>query len=229
MSSKSSTLVFWMLTHIWAAPGLVGKVRDETDPFAKATQPPQVFAIPEPARLKIDVEGLVQSCPLLKACFYECIRLHSATTSLRSITKAFEVHDMQEGANSGRLPHTYVLEAGELVAAPLSVHHHDSLFFKSPDAFDPSRFLRPSEHAEGKRVVIEGMFKPWGAGVSACPGRAYAEKKVLAFTAGILALWDLEPADARAWAIPKQKECSIVSVPSADLRVRINSRPLRRE
>lgn len=226
MSTKSSAFVFWMLTHIWAVPGLMERVRDEIVPFAKAVQPPQVFGIPEPARLDIDVDSLAQSCPLLKACFYECVRLYSATTSVRSVTKTCEVYEAQEGATAGRYPHSYVLEAGRLVAASLGVHHHDSRYFKCPNAFDPSRFLRPSEHVEGKQIVVEGLLKPWGVGASACPARAYAEKEVLAFAGAILALWDFEPADSRGWAIPGQKECSIVSVPSADLRVKISPKPL---
>lgn len=228
MSTKSSTLVFWMLTHIWSVPGFVGKVRSEIDPFARATQPPQVFGIPEPARLNIDLDGLAQSCPLLKACFYESIRLHSATTSMRSATKTIEVHDPQEGPNTSRHPRSYVLEAGDLVAAPLGVHHHDHRYFKSPNVFEPGRFLEPSKNAGGKQIVTAGTLKPWGLGAAACPGRAYAEKEALAFAAGILALWDFEPATSRGWVIPKQKEHSILAVPSAELRVRINPRPLCR-
>lgn len=226
MSTKSSTSVFWMLTHIWTVPGLVGKVRNEIDTFAKATQPPQVFGMPEPARLILDVDGLAQSCPLLKACFYESIRLHSAPTSVRSATKTFEVHDTQESPTPGRHPHSYILEAGNFVAAPLAVHHQDPRYFESPDAFNPGRFLRPSEHEGGKQIVTAGTLKPWGLGAAACSGRAYAEKGALAFVAGILALWDFEPADSRGWVIPEQKEHSILSVPSAELRVTINSRPL---
>lgn len=228
MSTKSSTLVFWMLTHIWAVPGLVGNVRNEIDPFARATQPPQVFGIPEPTRLNLDVDGLAQFCPLLKACFYESMRLHSAPTSVRSATKTFEFHDTQESPTPGRHPHSYVLEASNLVAAPLGVHHHDSRYFKSPNAFNPGRFLGPGENEGGKQIVTAGTLKPWGLGAAACSGRAYAEKEALAFAAGILALWDFEPADSRGWVIPEQKEHSILSVPSAELRVRITPRTLCR-
>lgn len=228
MSTKSSTLIFWMLTHIWTAPGLVGRLRNEIDRFAKATQPPQTFGIPEPVRLSIDIDGLAQSCPLLKACFYESIRLHSATTSVRSATESFEVHDTPDGPTLGRHPPSYILEAGKLVAAPLGVHHHDSRYFEHPNAFKPDRFLRLSENAGGKQIVTARALKPWGLGAAACSGRAYAEKEALAFAAGILALWDFEPADSRGWTSPKQKERSLFLVPSAELRVRVKPRPLSR-
>lgn len=218
-----------MLIHILAAPGLTGKVRDEIHSFTKATQPPQVFGIPEPTRLNIDIEGLIQSCPLLKACFYECVRLHSTAASVRSVSNSIEVHEPPEGATLVRPLRSYVLEAGHLVATPLGLRCHDPSYDRCEDVFDPSRFLVPSEDDGTKQTVTEGTLKPWGLGVSTCSGRAYAEKEVLAFVAGILTLWEFEPAQSRDWEVPQGTERSVTSIPSADLRVRIKSRPLSPE
>lgn len=229
MSTKSSTIIFWMLIHILAAPGLIGKVRDEIHSFTKATQPPQVFGIPEPTRLKIDIEGLIHSCPLLKACFYECVRLHSTATSVRSVSNPIEVHAPPEEATTIPPLRSYVLEAGNLVATPLGLRCNDPSYDRCGDVFDPSRFLGPSENDGIRQTAAEGTLKPWGLGVSTCPGRVYAEKEVLAFVAGILTLWEFEPAQSRDWEVPQGAERSVTSIPSADLRVRVRSKPLSPE
>lgn len=218
MSTKSSYLIFWILLHISADPSLVQQIRNETSPYAKATQPPQTLAIAEPPQLSIDANGLVKSCPLLKACFHECVRLHSTPTSVRSITKTFE-------ATSPTSDSSHILEAGKFVAAPLHLHHHDPSIFESPYIFQPSRFL-PDNTKRIKDTTMADKLKPWGIGSSACPGRAYAEKEVLAYVAGIFALWDFEPTDRRGWVVPGQRERAVVCVPDVDVRVRVRSRPL---
>lgn len=220
MSTKSSYLIFWMLIRVWETPNLVHEIRDEIARFAQTTQPPQIFGIPELPRLKLDLDGLVNSCPLLKACFHETLRLHSMPISVRSVPK-----DVIVGEAKGPGP-SYALDAGSIIAAPLGLHHHDPRFFESPFTFQPRRFLESSESAEGKQTVIERTLRPWGVGEYACPGRAYAEQEVLAFVASILALWDFEPGGNGKWIVPKQTERAVVSVPSGDVRVRLRPRQL---
>ena len=209
--------------RIWATPGLVERVRDEIGSYARATQPPPLLGIPEPPRLIIDVDGLVKSCPLLKACFYECLRLYSTPTSARTVHKDMWVR-LVDGR--GREARKYPLDAGNIVAAPLSLHHYDPCYFEDPNDFRPTRFLRPNEHEQGKQKFVESTIRPWGIGESACPGRAYAENQVLAFVAGILVLWDFEPTDNKGWVVPNQTERSVISVPVKDVRVRLRPREL---
>ena len=76
MSTKPASLVFWMLLHIHADPTLLAQIHAEIAPFVLITQPPQVLSIPSPPRLSIHLSGLVTSCPLLKSCLYECLRLY---------------------------------------------------------------------------------------------------------------------------------------------------------
>lgn len=212
-----------MLLHIWATPGLAKQVRDEIKTYANATQPPRDFGIPEPPRLKIDIGGLVKSCPLLKACFYECVRLYSTPSSVRRVSKDMLVHGQ---GDDGVEPPKFSLDAGSIVATPLSLHHYDPDSFKDPNVFRPTRFLKPSKDGKGQPTCIEGTIKPWGIGESACPGRDFAEKQVLAFVAGILALWDFEPADSKGRKFPDQVERVVISVPAVEIRVRLRPREL---
>lgn len=215
MSTKPTYLIFWMLIRVWASPGLVQQIRDEMGPFAQTTQPPQLFGIPELPRLKLDLDGLLHSCPLLKACFYEVMRLHSTPISVRTVARNVVVHEVKGSGPS------YALDAGSIVAAPLGLHHHHPRYFESPTTFQPSRFLKSNKDEEGKKTVNERISRPWGVGKSACPGRVYAEQEILAFVAGILALWGFEPASNGEWVVPEQTERAIVCVPSTDIRVRL--------
>lgn len=213
-----------MLLRIWATPGLIQRVRNEIHPYAKVTQPPQIFGLPEPPRLKLDSQSLVGSCPLLRACLYECIRLHSMALSVRTVEDRFSVTETVDDVSAGVKPATFMFKAGTLVAAPLSVHGHDERSFESADDFIPERFLRESE--DGNVMAHEGSLRPWGLGQSACFEQTFTEMQVLAFVAGILSLWDFEPTNSNGWTLPAQKWSSTFAIPSTDVRVRLCARKL---
>lgn len=225
MGTKSAYLIFWMLIYVWAEPGLVQRIRDEIEPFARTTQPPQLFTILELPRLTLDVDGLVHSCPLLRSCFYETLRLRTTPTSIRSVQKGITVDEAYGLRPKGEVSQSFALEVGSIVAAPLFLHHHDPHYFENPALFRPSRFLESSEDFKQKQTVNEGMLRPWGAGKVVCPGRDHAEHQVLAFVAGILALWDFHPAGSK-WVVPGQIERAVVSVPSSDIKIGLQPRKL---
>ena len=219
MSTKPAYLVLWMLLHVSADPSLTTQIRDEIKPYARAIQPPRTFTLAEPPRLEINADGLVKSCPLLKACFCECLRLHSTSTSVRSVAKTVEVQSSPNQA--------YILEAGKIVAAPMSLHHYDPDVFQSPNVFQPSRFLSRNKHTGKHEASSANKLKPWGIGTFACPGRDVAEKQVLALIAGLLAMWEFGPVNPRGWVIPGQEERAVVAVPSEEIRVRVRARHLQ--
>lgn len=223
MGTKTTNLIFWILIRIYSNPGLVQEVRDEVRPFAKASQPPEVFGIPEPARLEINDAGLVRSCPLLKACLYECLRLHSKPVSMRLVQKDLTIFKSRDEGQSfeGEQPQSFVLEAGDFVASLSNAHPHDPHHYESANSFRPGRFLRSGGCTQEQRTFFQGALKPWGLGECACPGRVLAEQEVLAFVAAILVLWDLEPVDSQGWIMPRHKTSAVVSLPAADIRARL--------
>lgn len=228
MGTKTTNLIFWILVQVYSNPELIQKLRDEVHPFAKASQPSQVFGLPEPARLEINDAGLVQSCPLLKACLYECLRLHSKPVSMGTVQKDLSILESPEDSRSvnGERPQSFVLEAGDSAASLSDAHQHDPHYYESPNSFQPGRFLSSSESVQGQRTLVRGTLQPWGSGEFACPGRVFAEQQVMAFVAAILVLWDMEPVDSRGWIVPTQRTSAIVSLPSADIRARLRPRDL---
>jgi hypothetical protein len=67
-----------------------------------------------------------------------------------------------------------------------------------------------------------------GSGVGMCKGRDFALKECLAFTAAIVALWDVEPAGGGQWKMPKHRRAAGVYGPSGDTRVWLKRRELPR-
>lgn len=164
MGTKTTNLIFWILIRVYSNPRLVQEVRNEIRPFAKASQPPPVFGIPEPARLEINDASLVRSCPLLKACLYECLRLHSKPISMRLVQKNLTILESRDNGRAieGDQPQSFVLEAGDFAASLLNAHAHDPNLYESANSFRPGRFLRSDGSVQGQRTLVQGALKPWG-------------------------------------------------------------------
>lgn len=99
----------------------------------------------------------------------------------------------------------------------------DPKYFKDPEKFVPERFIVHNE--DGSLSTDIGTIRPYGGGPSMCKGRVFAERECLALLAGVLAYWDIEPADKKTgWVIPKQLKKSAISLPVHDTKVRIKRR-----
>ncbi|KAL2002139.1 hypothetical protein VTN02DRAFT_589 [Thermoascus thermophilus] len=228
MNVNSSNIVFWNLLHILADPALLSGIRREIAPYVKATRlSPQETGLPftEPPRLSVDMDGLLNSCPLLKATYYETMRMDTAPFSYRELTADLTLTESEEDAtlNGSSEPRTYNFRKGEYVVIPHGAHNKDPLYFPDPDRFDPRRFIL-TDPETGKETVDLRTLRPYGGGTSMCKGRGFAEREILVFTAAILSLWEIEPADKAGWKIPGQKPSSTAFLPKNDIRVRLSHR-----
>ena len=214
-----------MLFHIFSSPGLVDDIRHQISPYIAATQPLNTFGIPEPPRLIVkEVEGLVSACPLLRACFYECLRLYSKPLSVRKVIKAFSVTGATSDNSGQPIGQHYAMRPDTYVVAPLSLRSYDGSSFDTPELFKPERFLSMGQ--DGRQKCDRNILRPWGLGKEACPGRDFAEKQVFVFVAAIVSLWDIEPTGLKGWEIPHHAVCSVVAAPTADIRISIRARKL---
>lgn len=212
--------------HLWNTPGLVDQVRFETVAFAKGSQQPQQLGFPEAPRLKLMVEEEPsRSCPLLKACYYECLRLYSTSTGVMSIEKNFSLSDIADDDLSGVGNHSFTMVAGRFAVVPLAVHYHDPRFFESPSEFRPTRFLKSAADENGKQR-FDGALLIEGTERFVCPAHFRLESEILALVASIIALWDFDPADSNGWSLPRRKYAVGVAVPLTEIRVRLRRRRL---
>ncbi|KAL4804875.1 cytochrome P450 [Aspergillus unguis] len=227
MNGNSPNIVFYHLLHLYSNPNLLEEVRQEIAPFVKVTRPTREetgFPILEPPRLSIDIDGLSNSCELLKATFYETLRMDSAGLSFRQLTADLTLTETEEEAASTKRPaQSYLLKKDELVILPHGVVHNDPEHFPNPDQFDPLRFLQADPQTGKQRAKFEKMT-PFGGGMPACKGRAFAEKKILALSAAIVSLWQVTPVDGKEFKIPEHKISSAAFLPKNDIRVRISPR-----
>ncbi|KAI9687531.1 MAG: hypothetical protein M1822_002141 [Bathelium mastoideum] len=245
MNANANPLVFWLALRIFASASsfcgdhelgatetttttkgeqdLLSRLRDEIAPHARATQPPPgTFAIPEPPTLTIDVSGLVNQCALLRACYIESLRVDSAPWALKKVLADFEIVESVEDAGGTGKPERYRLRKGEFADVAFDLHFKDPRVWERAETWWPERHLKGDEGAMPELGTVRGF----GGGRAICKGRVFAEREVLAFIAGIIALWEMEPVGDKGWKIPRHGQATAVSVPKDDVRVKIRRRDL---
>ncbi|KAL2384339.1 hypothetical protein RJZ90_002066 [Blastomyces dermatitidis] len=248
MDTKLNTIIFWNLLHILADGPIHSRIMKEIAPYSRAGRPnagETGFRLPEPPRVSLDIDHLI-SCPLLKATYYETLRLHSCPITYRKITKEFKLTESASDAKiANRKQQTYQFKEGEFIAIPQTLHNTDSHYFEDPEEFEPERFLaekavdtsesseksRPSKKRESFTAQPELALKipeTWtvygGGGHTVSQDGKFAERITLGFVAGLLAMWDIQPAKGLGWKIPKRRTGGLVYEPQTDIRVRIKSK-----
>lgn len=125
---------------------------------------------------------LMENCPRLDATFQETLRITSGALSARKIVSPTRLGNK-------------VLQSGNVILIPFSQLHRNKAVFDDPSHFHPERFLK------NKSLSYCSSFKPFGGGVSHCPGRHVARLELLAFVALIINRFDIElsvPSDCNA-------------------------------
>lgn len=177
-------------------------------------------SLPLPPQLHLSLDGLTNACPLLKATYLECNRLHSQSISARNIEKdIITAMDTSQNAPTGS-PAWYLLQKRSYLQIPGFLHHTSPKYFFDPNVFRPERFLSPNlDSPSGQLTVNSRTLRPYGGGASICKGRFFAETEALAFVGGFLALWDLEPVEGNVLKIPCNLKGSASAKPRRSLRV----------
>ncbi|KAL9616094.1 MAG: hypothetical protein Q9160_008994, partial [Pyrenula sp. 1 TL-2023] len=202
---NANLMVFWTLYHIISEPSLRETILKEITPYAKLQQEKTGLLIDPPPRVKLDVSGILNRCPLLKATYLESMRVDSASVSYKEILTDFEVTEKQYDAelNGKSRPDTYVLKHGQYIASFHGARQSDSRFFPNPTKFDPKRFLIPDKNNPSNVSVDPQSLTPYGGGHAMCKGRLFAEREILLFVSSILMAWEIAPADStRGWSHP---------------------------
>jgi len=216
--ANAPLLVYWQLLHILATPGLATRIREEVSHHVRASRGVSIGKISETPKLSISHEGLSKECPLFKASYFEACRLCNQPWSVKRVASDVVI------SGDKKLPDTsFIMHKGEFLAMPHELHMRDPKFFKDPEKFVPDRFLVADEY--GKITAEMGTIRPYGGGATMCKGRIIAERECLALVAGVLVMWDIEPADRKTgWVIPAENKATAVSVPAYDTRVKIKRR-----
>ncbi|KAF2457317.1 cytochrome P450 [Lineolata rhizophorae] len=223
-NANANVAAFWMVLRIYAEGGeLVERLRGETEPFAKVERAGGLpgGAIREPPRIKLDVKGLENGCPLLMSTYIETMRLDAGVQALKTVRENCVLAESKEDES-------FHVPKGSFLHLLYWLHHWDPRYFPQPMSWIPDRHIRREsmdEKATASASRAEwGTVRPYGGGRTMCKGRKFAEKEILSLVAGILALWDIEPADKSGWKLPPRRRTAGVLAPKQNVRVRMRRR-----
>ena len=137
---------FWMMAHIPSDPKLLASLQEE--PRSTISQGTDLLE-----------HGLEQQCPRPKAVYLGVLRLTSSSSTARDIQSETSIRGkvLRPGAKTSSFP-------------TVNLHHDSKIFGKSPERFDPSRFL------ENQNLSKNPSFRPFGGGKTYCPGRYLATR-----------------------------------------------------
>ncbi|KAJ5889221.1 hypothetical protein N7504_010031 [Penicillium tannophilum] len=216
-------MTFWNLIHIFADEELLKDIRKEMAPAVDSSRPNRRetgFPFDEPPKLDLDIEEMLQTCHLLKACHYETIRLHSAGISLRELESDLI---LTESVGEAIEPRSYKIRKGEKVLMPHGVYQNDQTRFSNPDQYDPLRYL-VTARTSGDKVADPEILGPFADGLYTSKNNAFTERAILAFTASIVSMWIVSSPDGKGLVVPPHKTGWGAFLPAKDVKVHVKAR-----
>ena len=216
---NANKVIFWMLLRIISTPALFDSIRKEIEPYATAAND---------GNLKVEVDSLMKDCPLLKATFYESMRVYTAGTSYKKVLQDVTLTESDKDAHTFGKPRgqTYHIKAGNFLVIPHATMQMDPRLWENPSKFSPERFLIPDEKDPKTLRVDMRHLNAFGGGHTVCKGRYFAEREVMIFIAGYLSAWDFAPA-GKGWEDPgKYYNGTGTANPKRNVRIRISKRVL---
>jgi cytochrome P450 len=162
-----------MLQHIYSTPSLLTTIRAEITPHITILDPPAPTAalpISEPRRLtRLDREGLTSSCPVLKSVYIECLRIDTASWSLKVVKDDVVLRARNDGGEGngdggdGKAGGAgWTLRKGEYVHVAHDLHNTDPKCFPDPLTWKAERHVKYDAET-GKAVGADlGSIRPYG-------------------------------------------------------------------
>jgi cytochrome P450 len=122
----------------------------------------------------IDLHGLSQA-PALSSLVNEVLRLGSASSSMRVTTSATIIGGKKIPAKA------------RVMVPTRELHMNTTIFGATSNLFQPERFM------SGKEDLTKSLsFRPFGGGVTHCPGRFIAQQEIKMMVVGLLRAWNVE-------------------------------------
>jgi len=226
VNANANPLVFWMLLEISRDPILLEQIRDEISPYVRAVQPKNEFGMGvwiSPALEMLEVGGLANDCPLLKAAYAETMRLYTGAWSWKWMQKdaVLKGDDQVDGA--------YLLKKGAYAYVPHELHHLDPKCFPNPGEWQPMRHVEETVEKGGKAIRTiksPGCMKLYDDGQAMGKGSAFVLQELLMHTAAILAMYEIRTPEGEKWTVPRTVKHAVVKHPAKKVVVWIKRREL---
>ena len=195
-----------MIVYIWSTSGLWEQIRRETAPFVKVRPGKKILSLTAPPQVALDAQSLRNSCSLLSACFKECLKQCQMTIQLIKVRNSFHLDSSDVSNTKNEMQNRSLkLEIGTIVVTNISQFRSTSDTFKT---------IATSHLDREDRAV-----KPNDTMIAS----------VLSIVAGVIALWDITPADSEALNPPKTRANSPFIMPAPTIRTLITQRHLEED
>ncbi|KAJ2999271.1 hypothetical protein NUW58_g45 [Xylaria curta] len=133
---------------------------------------------------KLDIKHLCANCPNLEAVFYEALRLNGGAMVSRVV--------LEQTTIGGK-----ILKAGDSILIPSrQLHTNERVWGEDVREFNAKRFLK------NKALARHSSFRPFGGGLTYCPGRVLAKEEVYGFIAILMHRFDMRLALAEDGSKP---------------------------
>ena len=158
----------------------------------------------------MDIHYLERSCPRLRALWLEVLRLTVSSSSVR--------HVLKDTTISGK----HLRSGNILINSCRQLHFNEAIFGKDVLQFNSKRFV------DNESLEKSTSWKPFGGGISLCPGRFFAKRTAFMFIAIATRKFDVRLAFAQPFPRPEQQTPDLgVFMPLDDLRLTARSFPAK--
>jgi cytochrome P450 len=159
MNGNANPLTFWIIYEIFRDPVLLEQIREEIAPYVKAVQPKNEFHLGVwigPKLEKVDIDGLITKCPLLKSAYVETLRLYTGAWSIKWLKESTSLKNKGDDG--------CMLQKGDYAHAPHEVHQLDPRYFPDPDEWHATRHVKEEVDEKGNltRTADLGTIRPFG-------------------------------------------------------------------
>ncbi|KAL6914762.1 hypothetical protein FSST1_012522 [Fusarium sambucinum] len=161
INGMPSTVAFWLLSRTVYTPNLWEDLRAEV-----------AVAFKNGIHGQPDIEYL-KGCQKLNAIYYETLRVHGGASGFRRV-----VTDTAIGG--------FTFKAGSDVIMPYrQLHIDEEIWGQDAKTFDIDRFI------DNPKLATAKTFKPFGGGMTLCPGRFLMHQIALSFIATVVTRYDI--------------------------------------
>jgi cytochrome P450 len=207
MLSSGANTTFWLLFQIFSDYNALNAIRSEL--LAISTEDPESGT---PQRRIVNLSLMKEGGPTLVAMLSETLRMHSTVINIKQVQ-----HDTM-------LADQYLLKKHAIVMIPgQSIHHDKDIWGPSANVFDHRRFHSSDSK---KKLSSTSAFRPFGAGVTMCPGRHFSTNVILSLVAMVILRYDVMPREGH-WIAPKKRNADLWNAmpkPDCDIDVRLVER-----
>ncbi|RSL80514.1 hypothetical protein CDV31_017117 [Fusarium ambrosium] len=225
VTAHSTSMVSWSLFELYQDPVLLEQIRDQVAPFVNVVQPKNEFGgvvwIP-PKIEKLDIEGLMTKCPLLKAAYLETLRLHGGGWAARLLKEDVVLKDEGEAG--------YVLKKGTFAHIVPDLHRTDPKAFSDQRIWHVGRYLEDDVDSKGTKIqkVNPKTVQESDGTLTMCDDSDFTMRKVYLYTSVLISLYNVEPKKGGDWPMPTLVKGVASTRPSRSIRLWIKPRALPR-